>query len=98
MFEIHETVLGVRTRKAAALCLSMSLALLVPRYASADAVTAWNVNAGKAALAACIEPPGSNDPAHESRMYAMMHVAIHDALNAIDHRFRPYVFDVQGPT
>ena len=55
------------------------------------------MNAGKAALAACIEPPGSNDPAHESRLYAMMHVAIHDALNAIDRRFRPYVFNVQGP-
>ena len=35
-----------------------------------------------------------NDPA-ESRMYAMMHVAIHDALNAIDRRSRPYAFDAQ---
>jgi hypothetical protein len=26
-------------------------------------------------------------------MYAMMHIAIHDALNAIDRRFEPYVFD-----
>ena len=26
-------------------------------------------------------------------MYAMMHVAIHDALNAIDRRSRPYAFD-----
>ena len=83
--------------KAATICLSVSLALLFPRPAAADAVTDWNVNAGKAALAACIEPPGSNDPAHESRLYAMMHVAIHDALNAIDRRFRPYVFNVQGP-
>jgi hypothetical protein len=47
-----------------------SLALVFPRPAAADAVTDWNVNAGKAALAACIEPPA----AHESRMYAMMHV------------------------
>ncbi|HWL91375.1 MAG TPA: vanadium-dependent haloperoxidase, partial [Actinomycetota bacterium] len=28
----------------------------------------------------------------ESRMYAMTHVAIHDALNAIDRRYRPYAF------
>jgi len=28
-----------------------------------------------------------------SRMYAMMHLAIHDALNAIDRRFQPYVLD-----
>ena len=26
-------------------------------------------------------------------MYAMMHIAIHDALNAIDRRFQPYAFD-----
>ncbi len=56
-----------------------------------DAVLVWSANAVAAAEAACISP--SDDPLHESRMYAMMHVAIHDALNAIDRRFRPYVFD-----
>jgi hypothetical protein len=56
-----------------------------------DAVTLWNTNAGVAATKACIAP--LDDPLHESRMYAMMHVAIHDALNAIDRRFRPYTFD-----
>ena len=61
------------------------------RLARADAVTDWNANAGKAALAACISP--AEDPFHESRMYAMMHIAIHDALNAIDRRSRPYAFD-----
>ncbi len=95
--QIRETVLAVRAGKTAAICLAMSAALVFPPGASADAVTDWNVNAGKAALAACIEPPGSSDPAHESRLYAMMHVAIHDALNAIDRRFQPYVFNVQGP-
>jgi hypothetical protein len=59
--------------------------------ARADAVTDWNANAGKAAIAACISP--ADDPLHESRMYAMMHIAIHDALNAIDGRFRPYAYD-----
>jgi hypothetical protein len=58
---------------------------------SGDAVTAWNANAGVAATKACIAP--LDDPLHESRIYAMMHVAIHDALNAIDRRFRPYTFD-----
>jgi len=86
--------MAVRVRKAATTCLSMSLALLFQRPAVADAVTDWNVNAGKAALAACIAP--GDDPLHESRLYAMMHVAIHDALNAIDRRSRPYAFDVQG--
>ncbi len=56
-----------------------------------DAVSAWNANAGKAAVAACISP--GDDPLHESRMYAMTHLAIHDALNAIDRRSRPYAFN-----
>jgi PAP2 superfamily len=57
----------------------------------ADAVTAWNANAGEAARAACITP--TENPLHESRLYAMTHVAIHDALNAIDSRSDPYAFD-----
>jgi hypothetical protein len=63
----------------------------VPDAAAGDAVTGWNANAGAAATAACIVP--NDDPFHESRIYAMMHVAIHDALNAIDRRSRPYAFD-----
>jgi hypothetical protein len=77
-----------------ALYLSLGVALLWPRSAMADAVTDWNANAGRAALAACIAP--GDDPLHESRMYAMMHVAIHDALNAIDRRSRPYAFDADA--
>src|ERR1700726_318710 len=59
--------------------------------AGGDAVTVWNANAGVAATKACIAP--LDDPFHQSRIYATMHVAIHDALNAIDRRFRPYTFD-----
>jgi hypothetical protein len=59
--------------------------------AGGDAVTVWNAHAGVAATKACIAP--LDDPFHESRMYAMMHIAIHDALNAIDRRFQPYAFD-----
>lgn len=64
--------------------------------AYADAVTDWNENAGEAAKAACLSP--ADDPLHESRMYAMVHIAIHDALNAIDRRSRPYTFDSQAPS
>ena len=59
--------------------------------AGGDAVIVWNAHAGVAATKACIAP--LDDPFHESRMYAMMHIAIHDALNAIDRRFQPYAFD-----
>ena len=62
--------------------------------AGGDAVTVWNANAGVAATAACLAP--LDNPLHESRIYAMMHVAIHDALNAIDRRSRPYAFDARS--
>ena len=62
--------------------------------ATQNAVTVWNANTAKAAVAACLVP---GDPLHESRMYAMVHIAIHDALNAIDRRFRPYVPGPLGP-
>ena len=58
---------------------------------SPNAVLVWNANAGAAALAACIAP--TDNPLHESRMYAMMHLAIHDALNAIHRRSQPYAYD-----
>ena len=66
-------------------------------YAAAevgDAVTAWNANAGVAATAASVAP--LNNQLHETRMYAMMHVAVHDALNAIDRRSRPYAFKAEA--
>jgi len=62
---------------------------------SSDAVLRWNANAGAAAMAACVAP--SDNPLHESRMYAMTHIAVHDALNAIDRRFTPYAYDGSGP-
>lgn len=93
-YQINKIVTAARIGKAATICLSMSTALLFQRPAIADAVTDWNANAGKAAVAACIAP--NDDPLHESRLYAMMHVAIHDALNAIQRRFRPYFFNALG--
>ena len=70
---------------------ALALSILVsPAAASADPVTDWNERAGKAAIAACISP--AEDPLHESRLYAMVHVAIHDALNAVDRRSRPYAY------
>ncbi len=55
------------------------------------AVTWWNEAAGRAALAACIAP--LDNPLHESRMYAMTHIAIYDALNAISRRAEPYAVE-----
>jgi hypothetical protein len=80
----------MKNRLVGSVCLIAMLAV-APSAASADAVLMWSENAGRAAIAACLSPFG-NGPA-EARMYAMMHVAIHDALNAIDRRSRPYAFD-----
>jgi hypothetical protein len=54
----------------------------------ADVVTDWNVNAGKPGSVGCNIQP------HESRMHAMVHIAIHDALNAIERRSQPYILDL----
>ena len=58
-----------------------------------DAVVLWNTNAGVVATKACMEAADNNDPFHKSRMYAMMHIAMHDALNAIDRKYQSYAFD-----
>jgi hypothetical protein len=54
----------------------------------ADAVTDWNAHAGQAIIVACI------DTLNASRLYAMLHIAVHDALHTIDRRFQPYVLDI----
>jgi hypothetical protein len=72
-----------------------ALWVLLPATAFADVVTDWNVTANKAANATCIGPSG-NGP-YESRLYTIMHVAIHDALNAIDRRSTPYAFKARIP-
>jgi hypothetical protein len=61
--------------------------------ASANAVIGWNADAGEASIAACFI--GGYGP-QEARMYAMMQVAVHDALNAIDRRSRPYAVNLSA--
>jgi hypothetical protein len=63
-----------------------------PVGARGDPVIEWNENAGEAAVAACFL--GGYAP-QEARMYAMVQVAVHDALNGIDRRSRPYAVDLQ---
>ena len=64
--------------------LLLALLLCWPAHARADAVGQWNDTALRAAFAAGLDnSAGCVDPLHESRMMAMMHVAVHDALNAI---------------
>ena len=62
------------------------------RRPAGNPVLDWNRFAGEAA---CIAP--MDDPLHESRMYALAHLAMHDALNAIDRRSRPYALWTPAP-
>jgi hypothetical protein len=76
------------------IALGLSLLVLWPSISSADAVITWSENASKAAKAACLYISGNG--LFESRMYAMMHAAVHDAVNAIDRRSRPYAYDASA--
>src|SRR5215510_8526963 len=59
---------------------------IVSSSAKADAVTRWNEIATTVTT-----PPAANiPPPYQSRIFAMTHAAIHDALNAIDRRYKPY--------
>lgn len=75
--------------------VALAACAITPRAALADPVTDWSAHAGAAARAACISP--ADDPLHESRMYAMAHLAVHDALNAIDRRYEPYALAATAP-
>ncbi len=47
---------------------------------------------------AAIDPAGGFPPPIDSRILAMAFIASHDALNAIDRRFKPYLTDTSAPT
>jgi len=66
-----------------------------PAALQGNAVISWNDTAATAALDACLAPV--NNPLHESRMYTTMHLAIHDALNAIKRQSRPYALNIHLP-
>jgi membrane-associated phospholipid phosphatase len=60
------------------------LAVTVVGRASVDEVVRWNQVATDATVAAKINPLA------ESRIFAILHAAIHDAVNAIEPRYEPY--------
>jgi hypothetical protein len=75
------TTLARAPRRAllpAALC-----AALLPALASADAVTEWNEFAGAAAATA-------GSPPIQNRIMAIVQIAVHDAVNAVEPRYATY--------
>ena len=69
--------------------LASALALAVSGPAFADAVTDWNAQANQVIGAA-------GGPPQQFRVFAMAQIAVHDALNAIDPRYRSYAAIAAG--
>jgi YHS domain-containing protein/membrane-associated phospholipid phosphatase len=61
------------------------LAITVASRASVDEVTRWNQIATDASTIP------NTDPLTETRIFAIVHVAIHDAVNAVESRYEPYL-------
>lgn len=80
-----------RFRSVVALLLGVPL-LLTQGAASltGNEVTRWNEITGRASLASGL----FDHPLFDSRVAAMTHLAVHDALNSIDRRHRPYRMEV----
>jgi hypothetical protein len=76
-----------------------SLVLMLCGVAAAqNAVIDWNAIAVTAALnASQISSPASSAPGGTSIYLAYTHLAVYDAVNAIDHRFQPYGAEIPAP-
>jgi hypothetical protein len=78
------------SRTVIIICLAGSLLLLAqPGVARADVVTHWNRVAETIAAR-------FGGPQPQSRVLAMIQIAVHDALNAIDRRYAPYSASSRG--
>jgi hypothetical protein len=76
--------LTVRSVQTNAMIAAVLLAITVTSRASVDEVTRWNQVATDATAVA------NTNPLTESRIFAILHVAIHDAVNAVECRYEPY--------
>src|SRR5688572_11913100 len=76
-------------KAARKLFLCLSTLVLVHGAAHADVVTDWNAIANTRVA--------SQLPPDQSRVMAMVHVAMFDAINAITPRYAPYAFKGTAP-
>lgn len=72
--------------------LAAAVLLLFPAVCAADEVLDWNDVALGRVLAAGQSPPDG------TRTMAMVHVAMFDAINAVERRYVPYNFSIRAPT
>jgi hypothetical protein len=69
--------------------LLAALVLALPGTALADAITTWNAQANQVIAAA-------GGPPQQFRVFTMVHIAVHDALNAIEPRYKSYAVTGAG--
>ncbi len=76
--------MNIRRRRRRLSLAVTTLALALPLPVLADAVTFWNEYAAGPVIAPVGGPP------QQARVTAMVQIAVHDALNAIDPRYKSY--------
>src|SRR5450759_432651 len=80
-------------KQIARFTLSLAITLLLAASLSAQNVVAqWNAIASATIVANAKEVPGASGV-----WFAYVHLAVFDAVNAIDHRFQPYLFSANPP-
>jgi hypothetical protein len=72
------------------LCVGF-ISIGLPQHSRGDTLTDWNTHATTLAAAAGLNPLA------QSRLFAMMHVATHDALNSIESRYEAYFYEGSVP-
>ncbi|MGZ5662190.1 MAG: hypothetical protein ACXWG6_12560, partial [Usitatibacter sp.] len=72
-------------------CFLCAAILLFPAVCAADVILDWNDVALARVVAARQGPPDG------ARTMAMVHVAMFDAIDAVDHRYAPYAFKGRAP-
>src|SRR5262245_17259800 len=87
---VEETMLNRQFGGAFTLCLALASIAAIPNAIAADVVTDWAARAS----AVCAEKQLPN--ARYTRNLAMIHVAMFEAINAIDRRYQPYKLDLPG--
>lgn len=70
----------------------LTIVIGTPRTTRADVVTDWNQTAITSFKAA------NTRFVLQTRTLAMLHAAIFDAVNSVDHRYKPYAIELQAPT
>ncbi|HSD15906.1 MAG TPA: vanadium-dependent haloperoxidase [Thermomonas sp.] len=74
------------------LALAITLAIASPAAANSNAVTQWNATTGSPVVASRF-----GAPPQQARAIAIVQIAVHDALNAIEPRYRSYNVIARAP-